>query len=105
MILLKSRDEIEHMRAASVIVAEILAELAGRVQPGVSTAELDALAEEMTRSRGAQPAFKGYVVAGRSFPASRWCTASRRRGASCRAGTSWGSTSGSATGAISGMRP
>ena len=70
MILLKSRDEIEHMRAANVIVAEILAELRARVAPGVSTAELDAVAEELTLKNGARPAFKGYTVGGRVFPAS-----------------------------------
>jgi methionyl aminopeptidase len=70
MILLKSRDEIEHMRAANVIVAEILAELRARVAPGVSTMELDALAEELTLKKGAKPAFKGYTVGGRVFPAS-----------------------------------
>src|SRR5215472_18174531 len=58
------------MRRANVMVAEILAEVRGRVRPGVSTAELDALAEEPTRKRGARPAFKGYTVAGRVFPAS-----------------------------------
>jgi methionyl aminopeptidase len=70
MILLKSRDEIEHMRAANVIVAEILADLRTRVAPGVSTAELDELAEELTHKKGARPAFKGYTVGGRVFPAS-----------------------------------
>jgi methionyl aminopeptidase len=70
MILLKSRDEIERMRAASGIVAEILAEVRSRVRPGVSTADLDAVAEELTAKRGARPAFKGYTVAGRAFPAS-----------------------------------
>jgi methionyl aminopeptidase len=70
MIMLKSKDEIEHMRRSSAIVAEILAEVADRVRPGVSTGELDALAEELTRKREAQPAFKGYVVGGRVFPAS-----------------------------------
>ena len=70
MIMLKSRDEIERMRAASAIVAEVLAELRERVRPGVTTVELDALAEELTRRRGAMPAFKGYVVGGRMFPAS-----------------------------------
>jgi methionyl aminopeptidase len=70
MILLKSREEIEHMRAANVIVADILAELRACVRPGVSTAELDALAEELTRKKGARPAFKGYAVGGRVFPAS-----------------------------------
>jgi methionyl aminopeptidase len=70
MIVLKSRDEIGRMRAASAIVAEVLAALRERVKPGVTTAELDAVAEEMTHRRGAKPAFKGYVVQGRVFPAS-----------------------------------
>ena len=70
MILLKSRDEIERMRAASGIVAEILAEVRARVRPGVGTGELDALAEELTLKKGARPAFKGYTVGGRVFPAS-----------------------------------
>jgi methionyl aminopeptidase len=70
MIKLKSPDEIERMRAASAVVAEVLAVLRERVRPGVSTAELDAVAEELTRRRGAVPAFKGYEVGGRVFPAS-----------------------------------
>src|SRR5439155_952830 len=70
MILLKSKDEIEHLRRANVMVAEILAEVRAHVRPGVATAELDALAEELTLTRGARPAFKGYTVAGRVFPAS-----------------------------------
>src|SRR5262249_49764861 len=70
MILLKSKEQIEQMRAANGIVAEILAEVRSRVRPGVSTAELDTLAEELTVKRGARPAFKGYAVAGRVFPAS-----------------------------------
>jgi methionyl aminopeptidase len=70
MIFLKSRDEIEIMRAANVIVAEVLAALRARVAPGVTTAELDRIAEEMTRRRGAVPAFKGYEVHGRVFPRS-----------------------------------
>jgi len=70
MILLKSPDEIERMRRSNRIVAGILAEVASRVRPGVTTGELDALAEELTRKKGAKPAFKGYVVGGRTFPAS-----------------------------------
>ena len=58
------------MRRSSGIVAEILAEIASRVRPGVTTGELDAVAEELTRKKGAKPAFKGYVVGGRTFPAS-----------------------------------
>jgi methionyl aminopeptidase len=70
MIKLKSREEIDRMRAASAVVAEVLAVLRERVKPGVSTAELDTLAEQLTRRRGAVPAFKGYEVGGRVFPAS-----------------------------------
>jgi methionyl aminopeptidase len=70
MIFLKSPDEIETMRAANLIVAEVLQTLRGAVRPGVTSAELDALAAEVTRTRGAVPAFKGYQVAGRTFPAS-----------------------------------
>jgi methionyl aminopeptidase len=70
VIVLKSRDEIERMRAANVIVAEILAEVRAAVRPGVATEELDAIAEERTLAKGAKPAFKGYVVQGRTFPAS-----------------------------------
>ena len=70
MIFLKSPEEIEIMRAANVIVAEILAELRSRVCHGTTTSELDHIAEEMTLQRGAAPAFKGYEVAGRVFPCS-----------------------------------
>jgi methionyl aminopeptidase len=70
MIVLKSADEIGVMRAANAIVAEILAEVRDTVRPGVTTGELDAIAEERTRAKGAKPAFKGYVVQGRTFPAS-----------------------------------
>jgi methionyl aminopeptidase len=70
MISLKSPEEIEVMRAANMIVAEVLAELCQRVRPGVATSELDRIAEEITRRRDAVPAFKGYEVHGRVFPAS-----------------------------------
>ncbi len=70
MILLKSPQEIEIMRKANVIVAEVLAELGEHVAPGVSTEDLDCLAEAGTRSRNAIPAFKGYQVNGRVFPKS-----------------------------------
>jgi len=68
MISLKSAREIEIMRRANVIVAEILEELKKRVAPGVTTLELDALAEELTYKKGARPAFKGYEMAGRVYP-------------------------------------
>jgi methionyl aminopeptidase len=56
------------MRRANVIVAEVLQELKRRVAPGVTTLDLDAVAEEMTLKRNAVPAFKGYSVAGRVYP-------------------------------------
>ena len=68
MISLKSAREIEVMRRANVIVAEILQELKKKVAPGVTTLELDALAEELTYKKKAQPAFKGYTMAGRVYP-------------------------------------
>ena len=67
MIFLKSQVEIEKMRRANVIVAEVLAALREKVKPGVTTLELDATAEELTYKRGATPAFKGYQVNGRVF--------------------------------------
>ena len=66
MINLKSPREIERMKGASRIVAEILLELRQIVREGMTTAEIDRLAEDMTRKRNAVPAFKGY----RGFPAS-----------------------------------
>jgi len=68
MILLKSRDEVERMRAAGGIVAEILAEVRRHVRPGVTTADLDTVAEEWIHKKQAKPAFKGYVVGGKTFP-------------------------------------
>ena len=68
MISLKSAREIDIMRRANVIVAEVLQELKRKIVPGVTTLELDALAEEITLKRKAIPAFKGYSVAGRIFP-------------------------------------
>ena len=66
MIVCKSAAEIERMRAANLLVADVLAELAAMVKPGVTTAELDAAAEMMVRAGGAEPAFKGY----RGYPAT-----------------------------------
>lgn len=60
MILLKNPEEIALMRKASMIVAEILEELAAAVKPGITTEDLDRLAEELTYRKGARPAFKGY---------------------------------------------
>jgi methionyl aminopeptidase len=68
VISLKSAREIEIMRRANVIVAEVLQELKKRVVPGVTTLELDTIAEEFTLKKKAVPAFKGYNVAGRIYP-------------------------------------
>ena len=66
MIVCKSPAEIEKMRAANQLVAQVLEELAAMVAPGVSTADLDAAAEQRVRAAGAEPAFKGY----RGYPAT-----------------------------------
>ncbi len=60
MIVLKSRRELEKMRVAGRQVAEILSLLKERIAPGVTTRELDQLAETECRKRKARPAFKGY---------------------------------------------
>ncbi len=70
MIELKSPPEIATMRRANLIVAEVLDELARAARPGVTTQELDRIADELTRKRGGRPAFKGYVVGDRVFPSS-----------------------------------
>ncbi len=66
MIVRKSADEIETMARAGRVVAETLALMGETIRPGISTGELDDLAEELIRSRGGVPTFKGY----RGFPAS-----------------------------------
>jgi methionyl aminopeptidase len=68
VISLKSPREIEIMRRANVIVAEVLQELKTRVAPDVTTLELDAIAEDLTLKKKAVPAFKGYSVGGRVYP-------------------------------------
>lgn len=68
MIFLKSPREIDVLRRANVIVAEILQELKGKVTPGVTTSELDALAEELTYKKRARPAFKGYTMGSNPYP-------------------------------------
>jgi len=64
MIILKTPDEIAVMAKASRVVAEALAVLKDAVKSGVTTDELDRLAESEIRARGAMPAFKGY----RNYP-------------------------------------
>ncbi len=60
MIVKKSPAEIEAMAVAGDILVRCMDLLAARVRPGVTTAELDAVAEKFIRSQGATPAFKGY---------------------------------------------
>ncbi|MCX6537380.1 MAG: type I methionyl aminopeptidase [Acidobacteria bacterium] len=66
MIVCRSAAELARMRAANLLVADVLAELRERVRPGVTTAELDQFAESRVRGAGAVPAFKGY----HGFPAT-----------------------------------
>jgi len=66
MITCRSAAEIERMRSASRLVAQVLVQLEQAVAPGVTTAELDRTAERLVRAAGAEPAFKGY----RGFPAT-----------------------------------
>src|SRR6266850_5754331 len=66
MIHLKSPKEIEIMKGASRIVAEILLELRENVRDGATTADIDRIAEDLTLKKKAKPAFKGY----RGFPAT-----------------------------------
>jgi methionyl aminopeptidase len=66
MIIRKSPPEIERMARAGRIVADTLALIGENVRPGVTTAELDAIAEEYITSQGGYPTFKGY----RGYPAA-----------------------------------
>lgn len=65
-ISIKSEQEIEKMRQAGKIVAEVHQELKNEIRPGISTKKLDEIAEKIIRGRGAEPSFKGY----HGFPAS-----------------------------------
>jgi len=60
MIFLKSDEEIELLRISNKIVAKTLAEMAKIITPGISTAQLDKIAEEFIRDNGAVPGFLGY---------------------------------------------
>jgi methionyl aminopeptidase len=59
-IEVKTPDQITLMRAAGLVVARTLRTVAAAVRPGISTAELDTLAEREIRAAGASPSFKGY---------------------------------------------
>ena len=66
MIICRSRAEIEKLRTVNQIVADVLGELRAMAVPGVTTEEIDRVAEERVRAAGAVPAFKGY----HGFPAT-----------------------------------
>ena len=71
MIFLKTNDEIELLRASNLLVGRTLAEIAKVIKPGVTTKELDRVAEEFIRDNGAVPTFKGFPTPyGGPFPAS-----------------------------------
>ncbi|MEJ7832340.1 MAG: type I methionyl aminopeptidase [Nocardioides sp.] len=59
-IQIKTREQVGVMRRAGLVVAETLELLGASVRPGITTGELDAIAEDHIRSRGATPSFKGY---------------------------------------------
>lgn len=60
MVILKRPEEIEKIRESNLIVAEVLNELRGVVEPGITTKQLDEYAESLAKKRKAKPAFKGY---------------------------------------------
>ena len=66
MIVCKSASELVRMRTANALVADVLGALKAMVLPGVTTLDLDAVAESLVRDGGAEPAFKGY----RGYPAT-----------------------------------
>jgi methionyl aminopeptidase len=71
MITLKSRKQLARMRQAGRIVAAVLEAMRQNVRPGISTAEMNAIAEEIITRSGASPSFKGYPGTGKNdFPAS-----------------------------------
>ena len=74
MIFLKTDDEIELLRQSNLLVGKTLAEVAKLIKPGVTTRQLDKVAEEFIRDHGAVPTFKGFPNPyGEPFP-STLCT-------------------------------
>jgi methionyl aminopeptidase len=66
MVIIKSQREIEQLKRSNAMVAEVFEKLRGMIIPGITTRELDQVAEEFILLKGARPAFKGY----RGFPAT-----------------------------------
>jgi len=61
MIYYKTKEDIEKLRKSALIVSRTLAEVAKYIEPGITTGELDKIAESYIRSQGAVPGFKGYM--------------------------------------------
>jgi methionyl aminopeptidase len=71
VILIKNKREIDFIRESCLVVAEVLQLLKGYAKPGVTTIELDKIAEDYIQSNGGIPAFKGYSQSGSfDFPGS-----------------------------------
>ena len=66
MVIIRSQREIEQLKKSNVIVAEVFEKLTGLIKPGITTKELDQVAEDYILLKGARPAFKGY----RGYPAT-----------------------------------
>lgn len=75
MIHLKTKEEIGKIREGGELLSQVLTELVDAVKPGITTEELDQMAENRIREFGGEPSFKGYKTAGdiRAFP-STVCT-------------------------------
>ena len=70
-IFLKTEDEIDLMREANLLVGKTLAEVGRHIKPGVTTLQLDKIADEFIRDHGAVPTFKGFPNPyGGPFPGS-----------------------------------
>ena len=61
MIYIKTDAEVELLREANQLVSKTLAEVAAHIRPGITTRQLDTIAEEFIRDHGALPGFKGYA--------------------------------------------
>lgn len=71
MVLIKTKKEIDYIKESCLIVAEVLQLMKRYAKPGVTTIELDKIAEDYILSNNARPAFKGYSQAGSfDFPGS-----------------------------------
>jgi methionyl aminopeptidase len=66
MILLKSKKELQIMRTAGSLLAKIMQDIKGKISAGITTQEIDSLAEELIRREKCEPAFKGY----KGYPAT-----------------------------------